>query len=156
MWLVAAVTITSAPACAFLDKVEKVSKTPGLEEAQLTESLKTTGGPLGQDGVLSPLQATPSVVDFGRVPVASERQKALTVFNPSGFAVTVIRVTVQGCGFALSGQAGDRATIPAQGQLALTVAFQPATRRACSGFLLLEIDSAGGRLTRVPLTGRGV
>ena len=54
------------------------------------------------------------------------------------------------------GRVADHPVIPAQGQLALTIVFRPEQGRACSGHLLVEIDSAGGRFTRVPLNGRGV
>jgi hypothetical protein len=154
-WLVAVAALT-APACAFLDKVDKVSKIPGLEEAQLKEALKKPPGRMGQDEPSSPLQTTPSILDFGRAFVGSESQKTVVIFNPLDFPVTVIHVIVQGCGFALSGPPSNRPIIPPHGQLVLTVGFQPVARRACSGFLLLEIDSAGGRFTRVALTGRGI
>jgi hypothetical protein len=154
---VAVAVMTSVPACAVVDKIDKLSKTPGLEEAQLREGLKKTRGRIVRDGSLSPLQAAPSVVDFGRAPVASESQKTIVISSPFGFAVTVVQVIVQGCdGFALSGQAGDRPIIPPHGQLTLNVTFKPAAPRVCSGHLLLEIDSAGPRFTRVALKGRGI
>ena len=143
----------SASACATLDKIGKASEK--LEEGRLQESLsKKSSEPTGQTAV-SALKAVPSGVDFGEVPVSSESHQTVVISNPFAFAVSVVQTTVQGCGFLLSAVAG-RPLIPAQGQLALTIVFHPAQRRACSGLLLLEIDSAGGRFTRVPLKGRGV
>ena len=43
-----------------------------------------------------------------------------------------------------------------RGHLSLTVTFQPVRRGACTGRLLVEIDSAGGRFTEVVLKGRGI
>lgn len=151
---VAVVAIASASACATLDKIGKASEK--LEEGRLQESLsKKSSEPNGQTGPVSALKAIPSGVDFGQVPVSSESHQTVVISNPFSFAVSVVQTTVQGCGFLLSAVAG-RPLIPAQGQLALTIVFHPAQRRACSGLLLLEIDSAGGRFTRVPLKGRGV
>ena len=154
-WLVAIAIITSQPACAFLDKVDKVSKVPGLEEAQLHNGLKKPPTGTVHTGPWSHLQAIPSVIEFGRIPIASKTQQTVVISNPADFPVTVIHVSVQGCDFGTSGDASD-ISIPARGTLAFTVTFQPAQRRACSGFLRLEIDSAGRRFTRVPITGRGI
>jgi len=150
---VAVVAIASVSACAALDTAGKTSEK--VEEARLKERLAKGSEPTGPTGSASALKAIPSEMDFGRVPLSSESQRTVVISNPFAFAVSVVQTTVQGCGFLLSSVAG-RPLIPAQGQLALTIVFHPAQRRACSGLLLLEIDSAGGRFTRVPLKGRGV
>ena len=147
--------IATAPACALLEKIDKLSKTPGLEEARLTESLKKRPASSPREPS-SPLLATPAAVDFGQVRVAFDNQQAVAFSNPFDFAVTIIRTTVEGCGFVLADGAGDRHIVAARGLVTVTVVFRPAERRQCSGLLLLEIDSAGGRFTRVPLTGKGV
>jgi hypothetical protein len=143
--------------CALLERVDKVSKTPGLQEAQVLESLKKKAGtPVNMSGPSSPLQASPSELDFGRVPLPSERHATIVITNPAAFPLTVVQVVVEGDGFAVSSHPGDRYVIPAHGQLALTVAFKPTAPRAYSARrLLLVVDSAGGRLSRVRLTGRG-
>ena len=152
---VAVVAIASASACATLDKIGKASEK--LEEGRLQESLsKKSSEPTGQTGPVSALKAVPSASTSGRnLYPSSENHQTVVISNPFAFAVSFVQTTVQGCGFLLSSVAG-RPLIPAQGQLALTIVFHPAQRRACSGLLLLEIDSAGGRFTRVPLKGRGV
>ena len=155
-WCVAVAMITCVPGCAFVDKIAKVSNIPGLDEAQLKEGLKKTSSSTGQVGPLSPLRATPPLLDFGETPVASKSQKTVVIFSPFTFAVTVTHVTVNGGDFALSGQVPNGPILPPHGQLTLTVAFSPAARQTCSGLLLLEIDSAGGRFTRVPLKGQGI
>lgn len=144
-----------APACAFLDTVDKVSKIPGLEEAQVVEPLKKGPAPPAHDGRVSALEATPPFLEFGPVPVGSESRKTVVISNPAGFAITILRTTVEGCGFQQAGALVDRPVIPAGGQLTFIVAFHPAQRGACSGLLFLEIDSAGGRMTRVQLHGSG-
>ena len=153
-WL--SVMIIGSQGCALLDQVDKVSKTPGLQEVQVLESLKKNAGtPVNMSGPSSPLQAFPSELVFGRVPLASERHETIVIANPAAFSLTVVQVGIEGDGFAVSRQPGDRHVIPAHGQLALTVVFKPTARRAYSALLLLVVDSAGGRLTRVRLTGRG-
>jgi hypothetical protein len=153
-WGLAVITVASVPACAFLDKTSKVMTE--VEEAQRAESLKKPPAPLGHDEPSSRLRATPVSVDFGRVPVASDHHQEVVISNPSAFAVTVVHTTIRGCGFVLADGTGDRHVVAAQGQLVVTVDFRPAERRACSGLLLLEIDSAGGRFMEVPLKGQGV
>ena len=156
-WLAVVASLTTVSTCAVMDKVDKWTDAPSIEEAQLKESLKQKNpGRMGSTGPWSPLKATPSVVDFGQVFVASGIQQTVSIFNPLNFPLTVIHVTVQGCGFALSGPPSDRSIISPQGQLVHTVGFQPVARQACSGFLVLEIDSAGPRFTRVALTGHGI
>jgi hypothetical protein len=151
--LFAAVLATSGSACALNDKVNKIQ---GLEEAQVIQGLEKHPGRSRSDGTLSPLQANPSTVAFGSVVVASESRQTVVISNPAEFTITVVRVVVQGSGFAVVSPLGDRSVIPAHGELAFTLAFHPVVQGTCSGDLLLEIDSAVGRFTRVALTGRGV
>jgi len=150
----AAAAFALAPACAFLDKVDKVSKIPGLEEAQVVEPLKkgpTSAAYDGRDSVLE----VPPLVEFGPVPVGSESQRTVVISNPAGFALTILRITIDGCGFQLAGALVDRPVITAGGQVTLIVSFHPVQKGACAGLLSLEIDSVVGRITRVQLKGRG-
>ena len=127
----------------------------GLEEVQLHNLKRKIPGRSRPTGRLSPLQADPPALDFGQVPVASATRRVVVIANPLAFSVSVVRVTVEGCGFSLVDPL-DHHIIPAHGDLMLTLAFQPVVTGACTGELLLEIDSASGRFTPVPLTGRGV
>ena len=154
VWCVAVATVLSVPACAFLDKASDVITK--VEEAQRAEEARKPRRPTGQKEPLPPLRATPPIVDFGRVPVASDHQMEVVISNPFAFAVTVVHTTIRGCGFGLANGTGDRHIVAAQGQLAVTVTFRPEARQACSGLLLFEIDSAGGRFREVPLKGEGV
>ena len=150
-------TLTNATSCALMDKVAQVSKTPGLEEVLEKEANKKKPGRLGErEPVLSRLQVTPAALDFSNVSVASQDQQTVVIFNPSQFPVTVIRMTVEGVGFTLAPGTTERVEIPSRGLLAVGVRFQPPDRRVRSGLLFLEIDSAGGRATRVVLTGKGI
>jgi len=87
--------------------------------------------------------------------VASQSRQTVVISNPADFPVTVVRVLVQGSGFALVSPIRAPSVIPAHGELAITLA-SPHLEGASSGDLLLEIDSAVGRFTRVGLKGRGV
>jgi len=155
MWFV--VLAISSQACAVLDIADKVSKTPGLEEAQRRKGMERDRASDGHGGRASQLHATPSAIAFGDVPVASTTQRAVVVSNPATFPVTLIHATVQGeCDFAMSNNPGNGLIVAAHGDMTFTITFLPTQRRACSGSLLLEIDSAGGRFMRVPIEGRGV
>jgi len=146
------VVSVSVSGCATVDTT---SVKRGLEDAQIIEPLKKRSEPVSKGTSSSLLRATPPVVDFGNIQVASDNQQQVKIFNPHEFAVTVVHVTVQGCGFALSAGGDQRHEVAARSELILGVIFRPVERRACSGALLLEIDSAAGRHTRVPLLGTG-
>jgi hypothetical protein len=152
----AVVVIVALPGCAIAEKIDKASNPPDLTEVWLREQMKEPGESLGRGTSLSRLRAIPAAVDFGQVQVASDNQRQLAISNPSEFEVTIIHATIQGCGFALLAGGDQRQVVAAKSQLVFAVAFRPMDRRTCSGTLILEIDSAGGRLTRVPLTGTGI
>ena len=155
MWFV--VLAISSQACAVLDTWDKVSKIPGLQEAQRRKDMEKDRASDGRGGRASQLHATPSAIAFGDVPVASTTQRAVVVSNPATFPVTVIHASVQGvCDFAMSNNPGNGLIVAAHGDVTFTITFLPTQRRACSGSLLLEIDSAAGRFMRVPIDGRGV
>ena len=140
-----------------MDKVGKVSKTPGLEEVLEREANKKKPGRfLEHEQVLSRLQATPPVLDFGSGAIGSQDQRTVSIHNPSSFPVTVIRISVEGQGFTLAAGTDEHAEIPPHGQLDVGVRFEPREPRAYSAVLFLEIDSAGGRATRVVLKGRAM
>jgi hypothetical protein len=82
-------------------KIEKVSgKIEEIEETLERDNLKrrTPGGRRPTDS-LSPLQADPPALDLGQVPVASATRRMVVIANPLDFAVSVVRVTVEGSGF---------------------------------------------------------
>lgn len=138
-----------------MDKVAKVSQTPGLEEVLERDANKKKPGKFGErEKVLSLLQPTPRALDFGSAAVGSDDQRTVSIHNPSQFPVTVIRMSVDGQGFTLAAGTNAPAEIPARGQFEVGVRFQPSRPQSYSGVLYLEIDSAGGRATRVPLKGR--
>ena len=117
---------------------------------------KKSSEPFGRIGPVSALTADLSSHRLRlEAHVTSVRHQTVVISNQFAFAVSVIETTVQGCGFLLSAVAG-RPLNPAQGQMELTIVFQPAQRRACSGLLQLEIDGAGERFTGVSVKGGGV
>jgi hypothetical protein len=151
--LFGALLATSGSGCALVDRLNKIQD---LEEAQAIQSLEKQPGRSRSDFTLSPLHANPSTVAFGTIVIASENRQTVVISNPSDFIVTVLRVSVHGSGFAIVRRLGGPSVIPAHGKLAFTLAFHPMVQGESSGDLILEIDSAGGRFTRVTLKGRGV
>ena len=150
--LAAVVVSVTISGCATVDggSIER-----GLDEVLITQPLKKRSDPVSKSTSPSSLRATPSQVDFGTIQVASDNQRRVKIFNPHHFAVTVVHVSVQGCGFELLAGGDERYEVAARSELILAVAFRPVEQRTCSGALLLEVDSAVGRLTRVPLRGTG-
>lgn len=154
--LLASVLAFAVNGCAVLERIDKKKppEVPGEEQARL-ERLKKEGGGNIRGRPASVISATPESVDFGDARIDAESQHAIVFSNPSTFALTVVKVTIDGAGFAWSNQ-GLPLIIPARGQLALTITFRPAEPNRYSATLWLEIDSAGERFTRVRLSGRGV
>jgi len=154
--LLASALVLGLNGCAALDWVDKKTppEVPGEEQARL-ERLKKEGGGSLNGRPASRISATPESVDFGDARIDVESQRAIVFSNPSPFTVTVVKVTIDGAGFAWSNQALPL-VIPARGQLALTITFRPAEPNRYSATLWLEIDSAGGRFTRVPLKGHAI
>ena len=155
---VGTIVIVNAFGCALLNGIDKVSKTPGLEEALERQANQKRPGKFGErEPVLSNLRATPQIVDFGAMSIGQEGAKTVTVFNPSDFTSTVVAVTVQGTGFAMaSPQLRTPLTSLRMGGVSLAVRFQPANRKRSAGLLVLLVDSAGGRVTRIELKGLGI
>src|SRR5262245_37148194 len=147
--------VISQTACAVLETIDKVSKIPGLEEAEARNAMEKRPSRTGDASDIAQLQANPPQVLFDSVPVASRRQQIVVVSNPATFPMTIMHTSVTGCDFAVSG-AGDRTTVAAKSDVTVTVTFQPSQRRICSGVLLIEVDSAVGRFMRIPLRGQGI
>jgi hypothetical protein len=148
--------VISQPACAVLETIDKVSKTPGLDEAEVRKAMQKRPSRTGDASDIAQLQANPPQVRFDSVPVASQRQQVVVVSNPATFPVTILHASVTGCDFAVLSGAGDGTIVDAKSDVAFTVTFQPSERRTCSGALWIEIDSAGGRFMRIPLRGQGI
>ena len=152
--VIGACVVLTMASCKQLDWIEKKSppEVPGEEKARL-ERIKKEAGPPGTR-VRSVLRTTPEAMDFGDVPVGSERTHAITVMNPADFDVTVVGIVLKGEGFTIESGA-ERVALPARGKFALTIRFRPLKREAYTGRLLLEIDASGARFTRVSLKGYG-
>lgn len=155
-WLLTGVLVAGVSGCTFLDWVDKKKppEIPGQEQARL-ERLKKEEGGWSVDGPASMIRASPESAEFGDSRIDVDSQQTIVFSNPSPFAVTVVKVSVDGTAFTWSNPLSQY-VIPARGQLTLTVTFRPAERLRYSASLWLEIDSAGGRLTRVRLKGRGI
>ena len=145
--------VISQPACETIDRVHKI---PGLEDAQVRDAMRKRPRDSGEPSGTAQLQANPPQVRFDSVPVASQRQQVIVVSNPATFPVTIVHVSLTGCDFAVLSGAGPSAIVSAKSDITFTVTFQPSQRRTCSGALLIEIDSAGGRFMRIPLRGQAI
>jgi hypothetical protein len=150
--VIAACVVLSMAGCKQLEWIEKKSppEVPGEEKARL-EHIKKEAGPSGTR-VRSVLRTTPEAMDFGDVPLGSERTQAIV--NPAAFDVTVVGIVLEGDGFTTENRA-ERVALPARDQFVLTIRFRPLKRGAYTGGLLLEIDASGGRFTRVSIKGYG-
>jgi Abnormal spindle-like microcephaly-assoc'd, ASPM-SPD-2-Hydin len=143
--------VISQPACAVLETIDKIEKIPGLEETRARKAQEKRPADTKPSSIAQ-LQANPPQVRFDSVPVTSQRQQVVVVSNPATFPVTIVDVSVTGCDFAVL--RGGSSIVAAESDVTFTVTFQPSQRRTCSGALLIEIDSAGGRFMRIPLRGQ--
>lgn len=139
--------------CSAIDPVSRgIDK---IEAARTAERARKPPKPGGRRDQASPLQAYPSTVDFGQITVAGTGHRTVTITSPFSFPVTIADVVVQGEGFGLdSGSSGPR-TITPFGQVAIDVIFHPTAKIRSSGRLIVELDTAGDRFTRVSLRGDG-
>ena len=155
-WLLAGAVVAGTSGCTFLDWVNKKQppEVPGQMQARLERLKKEAGG--GSVGnPASMIHASPESVDFGDSRLHVESQRTIVFSNPAPFAVTVVKANTDGTAFTWANPA-SQSVIPAGGQLTLTVTFRPAEPHRYSDSLWLEIDTAGGRFTRVRLNGRGI
>ncbi|HCF59097.1 MAG TPA: hypothetical protein DFS52_14030 [Myxococcales bacterium] len=96
------------------------------------------------------LSSEPSAIDFGRVLVGAEARAELRLLNAGRSGMTVF-ARAETAAVSVS---PARFEIAAQGEVRLTLTFQPAAAGKHSGFLDFTSD-AGARL-RVPVDGTGV
>ncbi len=103
------------------------------------------------DEVLTP---SPATLAFGPVVEGGSATLGLTL-DAGGSAVDVTGLTVTGAGFSLVSPPSLPTTIPAGGDLDLTVAFSPTAGGSYSGQLSVAHSGNGGTLV-VPLSGQGL
>lgn len=126
-----------------------------VETARAAERARKPATPTVHRDRASPLQARPSTLDFRNVPIGADDQRTVMITSPFSFAVTVLNVLVEGDRFGLTNASAGPRVIPPYGQLAVAVTFHPTAKERSSGQLIVELDTAGGRFTRVSLSGAG-
>jgi len=100
---------------------------------------------------------TPSALDFGKVAIDGQAMRVLQLTNPTGFTLTVISARIESRCFSVSAEpAALPLAIAAHGTGTLTIRFRPVVEGQCSGRLIVDVDSAGGRTGQVSLKGRGI
>jgi hypothetical protein len=103
---------------------------------------------------LPSLDVTPSVSDFGKVPVGTYLSQPIELKASGRGDVTIRSITVTGTDFSVSGLALP--VTVTEGQAAsFTVAFKPTEAGADSGDVVITSD-AKTSATKVPLSGTGV
>jgi hypothetical protein len=94
-------------------------------------------------------------MDFGDVPVGSQRTQAITIVNPAAFDVTVVGIVLEGEGFTTEKRAA-RVALPERDQFVLTIRFRPLTRGRIPGACCLKSTrlARGLRACRLKVTAR--
>ena len=104
-------------------------------------------------GLLGPLQASPSALSFGSVTDGSNSTLSVTLTNSGTAPVTILQSAVSGTGFSSPGVAPST-TIAAGGTLAVQVTFAPTSATSYSGTLTVTSDASNSSLV-VDLSGAG-
>ncbi len=152
--VVACVVLCATPACMFSSSGRRI-----VDSRLKTGGAATTvrsGSPADSVERLAQIVITPAEVDFGETPLGGESRKVLTLSNATGYWVTVVQVTFDRACFLRSPGFSLPLTIPPQAEAALDVTFRPLARGECAGRLLVEVDSAAGRIRIVAVRGVGV
>ncbi len=138
------------------------ASTGGIVNPQGTEAVITAavGAALDQiperragdaTGPPPPLVVSPSRLEFKAIDRLGEATLPLTLSNPAYFPLTVLRATtIGGC---FKSDADAPFTIAARAQRRVLVTARPEGAATCSGALLIEVDSAGGRFLKIGLAG---
>jgi hypothetical protein len=99
------------------------------------------------------LLVSPNIVNFGNVPVGHEVDSNVVVTNTSSSSIAISRVNVSGQSFALVGNTGMPASVPAGGAYTLKIRFTPVSIANFSGQATL-MDTAGQMIAQVRLQGQ--
>lgn len=104
-----------------------------------------------------PVKATPSALDFHRGGRAAQGDLKLIIRGRENVDITVDRISVSGNAFSLVGAPTVPLTIGPNGDLEITVRFQPPSVGKHTGKLELSsfVGSTKPRILRVSLSGRG-
>jgi hypothetical protein len=141
----------NVPACAAQDRSPQTTMiaTAGLGLVLAALVLESTDRP--------PVNATPSALDFHRVGRAAQGDLKLIIRGRENVDITVDHISVSGNAFSLVGAPTVPLTIGPNGDLEITVRFQPPSVGKHTGKLELSsfVGSTKPRILRVSLSGRG-
>ncbi|MCC6336598.1 MAG: choice-of-anchor D domain-containing protein [Myxococcales bacterium] len=93
---------------------------------------------------------TPSLVDFGRVPLGVPVKRTVTVVNGSGAPLGLQGVLAEGAAFSLVDPVPVE--VPARGSAVLTVACAPSALGRVEGVLSFDVSTVETLSARVPMT----
>lgn len=136
-------------ACAPPVKVAGVPLTPRRER-------RAPSGRVAQLERPALLSIVPTDLDFGEAVVGGESERMLVLSNTTGFSMQVLQATFNRACFSISRGFVLPLTVQAQAEVPLHITFRPNAIGECVGELLLEVDSAGGRIRKATMRGRGI
>ena len=135
--------------------------TAGTDSGTLTITSDDPSGPaavsLGGTGTATTtpqLTVSPTVVNFGNVPLNVASTQPVTLTSTGSAAVTINAATVSGAGFSVSGATFPVTLNPNQ-SVTLQVQFDPTTADAATGQMTVTSNSTTGGTTQVTLNGTG-
>ncbi len=103
------------------------------------------------------VQTTPSSLDFQRVARGDQKDLQVTIRGRQKAEITIDRISISGDAFSLVGDPSVPFTIPPDGDIEITVRFQPSSEGKNTGKLEISSFVAGGkpRVLGVSLKGTG-
>jgi Abnormal spindle-like microcephaly-assoc'd, ASPM-SPD-2-Hydin/Immunoglobulin I-set domain len=99
------------------------------------------------------LKSSASILNFGKVSVASRSSQSITLTNAGNANVTIYQVLVAGAGFNASGSNGT--TLAPGESTTLTSTFEPSASGTATGQVTVS-SSAANSPTDISLTGTGI
>lgn len=120
-----------------------------------TANLGTFNVPLEGSGekAAPQLQASPSMLNFGMLPVHSAAAQTVTLKNAGNVAITINSVGLPSSAFSISGLSSGSALAPGQ-SLQFRVTFQPSTTGAASSGITINSSSLSSPV-RLAVSGSG-
>jgi len=110
---------------------------------------------IGANASAGSLQASPTNVSFGSVPLGTTTSASVSVVNPGSAAVQVSQVSLAGQSFTVSGAGDLPITVAAGHTLNLSVSFSPAATGMATGELTIGSSAAANGTLVVGLSGTG-
>ncbi len=109
---------------------------------------------LNGTGTAPQLTLRPATLDFGEVPVGSNRTLSATVENTGGAALAVSDISIEGTDFVL-GAGVDATTLQPNETLAFDVTYQPSAAGERVGVVRVSNNTTENPVADIPLSGTG-